>query len=153
MTAQPPSYRDLPPLEQGGRIAREGFDYQDHVTANKCLDMILPDGSNGLAEVWCEAEDDIVLVWSQHDGAERFEFVQVKGTDLKQAWSVAELCASGKGPSILKRSLDHDRGAEDCSFRMVTKWGPNATLEPLSTPLDLEQAISRTPAEGNRSIG
>src|SRR4051812_28736710 len=55
-----PTYRDLDPLEEGGPIARKGFAYQDHVAAGKCLDMLLTDGPS---EVWCEAEDDIVLVW------------------------------------------------------------------------------------------
>jgi len=51
------SYRDLDPVEQGGRVARDGFDYQDHVAVGKCLDMI---HEGGPTEVWCEAEDDIV---------------------------------------------------------------------------------------------
>ena len=69
------SYRDIPPLEEGGRIARDGFDYQDHIAVNKCLDMLL---GTELSEVWCEAEDDIVLVLTVDD-QEFFEFVQVKG--------------------------------------------------------------------------
>lgn len=82
------SFRDLDPLEQGGRVARDRFDYQDHVAVGKCLDMLL---GGGLLEVWCEAEDDIVLVWLINN-VEWFEFVQVKGNDLGQAWTVAKLC-------------------------------------------------------------
>lgn len=66
----PQSHRDLDPLEQGGRTARDGFDYQYHVAVSKCLDMLL---GSGPSEVWCEAEDDIVLVWT-YGGQERFEF-------------------------------------------------------------------------------
>ena len=82
------SFRDLDPLEQGGRVARDGFAYQDHVASGKCLDMLL---GGGPVEVWCEAEDDIVQVWLT-DTEEWFEFVQVKGNDLGQAWTVSKLC-------------------------------------------------------------
>src|SRR4051794_18443035 len=75
------SFRDLDPIEQGGRAARDGFDYQDNVAVAKCLAMIL-DG--GPIEVWCEAEDDIVQVWL-NEQEEWFEFVQVKSNDLGQA--------------------------------------------------------------------
>ncbi|HVY29025.1 MAG TPA: dsDNA nuclease domain-containing protein [Polyangiaceae bacterium] len=131
-----PSYRDVAPLEEGGRIARDGFAYQDHVTVGKCLDMLLVDGPS---EVWCEAEDDIVLVWT-NGGVEEFEFVQVKGHDLHQAWTVSKLCAreAGKGgkkkSSIVERSLAHDRGKEPCRFRIVTKWAPDEVLSILGTP-------------------
>lgn len=130
-------YRELDPLEEGGRTARDGFDYQDHIAVNKCLDMLL--GSE-LSEVWCEAEDDVVLVWSSQ-GREEFEFVQVKGTDLKQAWTVAKLCTGEqskdgkKKRSIVEKSLAHDRGCEECRFRVVTRWEPDTVLEVLFRPL------------------
>lgn len=132
------SYRDLDPLEQGGRTARDGFDYQDHVAVNKCLDMLLPDGPQ---EVWCEAEDDLVLVWLV-DGKEEFEFVQVKGTDIEQAWTVSILCRAETGkdgkkkPSIVQKSLAHDRGLESCRFRLVTRWQPDKFLNVLQINLD-----------------
>lgn len=132
--AQKGSFRDLPPLEQGGRVARDGFDYQDHVAAGKCLDMLL---GGGPAEVWCEAEDDIVLVCLD-GGSELFEFVQVKGNDLGQAWTVAELCrreaakaGGGPGRCIVEKSLAHDRADEKCRFRVVSRWNPDGALSPL----------------------
>jgi hypothetical protein len=131
-SAAKPSYRDATPLEEGGRTAREGFGYQDHVAVNKCLDMLLPGGPS---EVWCEAEDDLVLVW--HLSAEVFEFVQVKGLDIKQAWSVARICALKDGKkksSIFEKSLAHDRCKESCRFRMVTTWAPDGVLDVLRTP-------------------
>src|SRR5687768_9776176 len=91
--APKPSYRDLDPLEEGGPVARRGFAYQDHVAAGKCLDMLL-DG--GPTEVWCEAEDDIVLVW-MIQCEEWFEFVQVKSNELDQLWTVAKLCEKEPG--------------------------------------------------------
>ncbi|MGC4088730.1 MAG: dsDNA nuclease domain-containing protein [Polyangiaceae bacterium] len=139
--AKKPSHRDLAPLEQGGRTAREGFAYQDHVTVSKCLDMLLPEGPS---EVWCEAEDDIVLVWSTSCGDE-FEFVQVKGHDLKQAWTVAKLCSADAGKdakkkSIVEKSLDHDRGAEGCRFRIITTWAPDEVLNVLCVPVAARSA-------------
>lgn len=129
------SYRDLDPMEQGGRVARDGFDYQDHIAAGKCLDMLL---GGGPVEVWCEAEDDIVQVWLV--GTEEwFEFVQVKGNDLGQAWTVPKLCereaakdGNGPGRCIAEKSLAHDRADEKCRFRVVTRWKPDDTLSPLS---------------------
>ncbi|MCW5200913.1 DUF4297 domain-containing protein, partial [Desulfobulbus sp. F4] len=125
------SYRDLDPLEEGGSIARNGFDYQDHVAAGKCLDML---SDAGPCEVWCEAEDDIVLVWLIQ-GEEWFEFVQVKSNELDQLWSVTKLCEKestkdGKkaGTSIIEKSLAHDRGDGNCRFRFVTRREPNAEL-------------------------
>jgi len=131
--ATPPpkkSFRDLDPLEQGGPVARRGFAYQDHVAAGKCLDMLLADGP---AEVWCEAEDDVVLVWVTTAG-DLFEFVQVKSNELDQLWSVAELCKPGD--SIVEKSLAHDRGREPCRFRLVTCREPNAELAVLKLKLD-----------------
>lgn len=133
------SFRDLDPLEQGGRVARDGFDYQDHVAAGKCLDMLLADGP---AEVWCEAEDDIVQVWLVGT-VEWFEFVQVKGNELGQAWTVPKLCEreaakDGKGPGrcIAEKSLANDRADEKCRFRLVTCREPNAELAVLKLKLD-----------------
>ena len=138
-TPQPKkSFRDLDPVEQGGRTARAGFEYQDHVAAGKCLDMLL---GGELREVWCEAEDDIVLVLVI-DGVEWFEFVQVKGTDLGQAWTVAKLCehepaknGKAQGRCIVDKSLTHDRGAEKCRFRLVTQWQPEECLAVLKLAL------------------
>lgn len=133
-TASKRSFRTLDPVEQGGRVARDGFEYQDHIAAGKCLDMLL---GGGPAEVWCEAEDDIVLVWVI-GGEEWFEFVQVKGTDLGQAWTVDKLCKrepgrnGSTGRCIAEKSLAHDRADEKCRFRVVTRWNPDPTLAALA---------------------
>jgi Cap4 dsDNA endonuclease len=124
------SFRDLDPVEQGGRVARDGFDYQDHVATGKCLDMLL---GGGPLEIWCEAEDDIVQVWGE-DADECFEFVQVKGNELGQAWTVAKLGEL----EIAKKSLDHDRAREKCRFRLVTRWKPEDTLSCLMAGLGTE---------------
>jgi len=132
-------YRDLAPLEEGGPIARKGFAYQDHVAAGKCLDMLLTDGPS---EVWCEAEDDIVLVWVIQS-VEWFEFVQVKSNELDQLWSLAKLCEKeaakdGKGPGscIIEKSLAHDRGVGNCRFRIVTCREPHSDIAALKLALN-----------------
>lgn len=138
-------FRDLDPLEQGGRTARAGFEYQDHVAAAKCLDMLL---GGGPIEVWCESEDDIVLVWDT--GTEEwFECVQVKSNDLGQAWTVAELCkkeaakgGKGSGRCIVEKSLAHDRSDDICRFRIVTCWKPDVVLGILALELDNESRVS-----------
>lgn len=143
-----PSYRDLPPLERGGVRARGGFYYQDHVAAAYLLLML---SQTTLLEVWCEALDDITLVW--RDGTTHvFEFVQVKKLTLNQLWSIALLVKPdgkiardegededgkmGSRPalSLLEKSLANDRGGESCRFRLVTSVEPGKELEPLKTP-------------------
>ncbi|HEX2880323.1 MAG TPA: dsDNA nuclease domain-containing protein [Polyangiaceae bacterium] len=137
------SFRTLAPLEQGGRSARDGFAYQDQITVAKCLDMFESDGP---IEVWSEAEDDIVVVWLQQ-GVEIFEFVQVKGADIGQAWTVPRICSKSQtafgatGPCIVDRSLAHDRGKENCRFRLVTKWQPHEDLGQLCVPFNFRGAI------------
>lgn len=138
-----PSYRDIPPREYGGENARIGMAFQDHVTAQYCLDMLL--GSN-ISEVWCETLDDITLV-RQIDGGELFEFIQVKSNDLGKHWSPADLCfresytdkdkkvKKSIGTSILEKSLSNGIGKEECRFNMVTTCPVDKRLELLTLPL------------------
>jgi hypothetical protein len=111
------SIRALAPLEQGGPVARDGFIYQDHVAAQYCIRMLSQDA---LREVWCEAEDDITLLWVGTDG-DHVELVQVKSDRLDQLWSTALLCEGGSKDSIVAKSLAHDRCLEPCTFRVVTR--------------------------------
>jgi Cap4 dsDNA endonuclease len=126
------SYHNLPPLESGGEINRIGIHFQDHVAASYCIEMLR---NNDLAEVWCESLDDVTLIY-KHDTQEEFVFVQVKSNEFKHLWSVAELCkCDGKGKaSILEKSLDYDRGSENCSFRIVTSHPVNDELKILTLP-------------------
>lgn len=143
------SYRDLPPLEQGGEIARRGFAFQDHIAAAFCIDMLSDDN---LLEVWCEIHDDITLVWKDDQG-ESFEFVQVKSNQFNQLWSVSRLCQQDKNQqhknqqdknkkSILEKSLDNDRGKESCKFRIVTTLDINKELEILKSPFTGKSRIN-----------
>jgi Cap4 dsDNA endonuclease len=133
-----PSYRDVPPLESGGVIARIGFEFQDHVAAGYCIEMLQ---NMNLLEVWCESLDDVTLIRS-NGGHEEFEFVQVKSNEFNHLWSVAELCKRDKkgktstvGSSILEKSLAYERGSESCHFRMVTCLRVNDELKILTLPL------------------
>lgn len=143
------SIHELEPLETGGIVARRGFTYQDHVAAAFLLDMIAeqPD-QRILAAVWCEADDDITLIW-QGTNEEHVEFVQVKRTQLSQLWTAAKICernagtgqddvGSGDGApmSLLEKSLAHDRCMEPCTFRLVTTWELHPDLAVLRLPLD-----------------
>lgn len=82
------SIHDAEPLERGGVIARQGFTYQDHVAVAFFLQML---DDHLLAAVWCEAEDDITLIWRRGD-ADEVEYVQVKRSELNQLWTAARLC-------------------------------------------------------------
>ena len=122
------------PLESGGRIARQGFDFQDHVAAGICLDML---ENPSLLEVWCESQDDVTLLWDAQ-GTIAVEFVQVKGADLDGRWSVAEL-TRGKGvktkrkPSLIEQSLARASCREAVHFRVVTFTDVTADLTVLKT--------------------
>lgn len=135
------SYRDLPPLEQGGEIARRGFAFQDHIAAAFCIDMLSDDN---LLEVWCETHDDITLVWKDDPG-ELFEFVQVKSNQFNQLWSVSKLCKQDNNKkSILEKSLDNDRGKESCKFRIVTTLDINKDLEILKSSFNGKSRINQS---------
>lgn len=139
MSANAPlkSIYELLPLETGGPEAREGFAFQDQVAAGFCLDML---ENATLIEVWCESLDDITLIWGQPEGL-CIEFVQVKGSEMNQLWSVAKLCeretkANGMGECMMEKSLAQDRCKERCRFRIVTARPVMAEIEILTLPYD-----------------
>ena len=108
-----------------------------------------------LAQVWCETEDDITLIWERVTG-ETVEFVQVKHEQFDRLWSVALICAGDaatnppppvpRATSLLERSLDHDRCRQPCSFRIVTSWPLHPDLRVLTLPLAHHQ---RRPGEAD----
>lgn len=124
------SIRSLAPLEEGGAVARTGFIYQDHITAQFCLRML---GSDGLREIWCEAEDDLTLIWMT-EGSEWVELIQVKSNKPDQLWTVALVCG-GQPTSIAAKSLAHDRCAEPCRFHLVTLADIHSELAVLKLPI------------------
>jgi hypothetical protein len=121
-----PSIWHLPPLEQGGPIARQGFDFQDHVGVNLCIAMLCDEH---MMSICFETHDDLVVHWN--DGM--VEFIQVKSDSPNSLLSVAWLCKKGT-KSVLARSLAREACKENCCFRIVTKQGISQELEPLKTP-------------------
>ncbi len=104
-----------------------------------------------LGEVWCETQDDITLIWKNGE-SESVEFVQVKGNEPDQLWSMAMLCKresgfkgkDGLGTSILEKSLAYDRCKEDCCFRIVTSRAVNNELKILTYPIDSDHRKAST---------
>ena len=138
------SYRDLAPLESGGVIARNGFEFQDHVAAGYCIDMLSDDS---LIEVWCETLDDITLIRVSGDD-EIFEFIQVKNNRFNHLWSIAEFCKQEPtkenkktikkiNSSIFEKLFANERAEakERCLFRMVTAYEVKDYLKVLKLPL------------------
>jgi Cap4-like dsDNA endonuclease family protein len=129
-----PSIFEVAPLEQGGPIVRTGFLYQDHIAARFCIQML---EDETLEEVWCEALDDITLVWRCKENVS-VEFVQVKAADIPQMWSVAMIC-DGYKKSLIGKSLAQHRCAEPCRFRIVTRIGVHPDLKFLMRQRDTKE--------------
>jgi len=139
------SYRDLAPLESGGVIARNGFEFQDHVAAGFYIDML---SDENLTEVWCESLDDITLIHVDEND-EVFEFIQVKNNKFDHLWSIAELCKQDSkkeskkkikkvNSSVFEKLFANEReeAKERCLFRMVTAYEVNDDLKILKFPLN-----------------
>lgn len=118
-----PSIWSIPPYEQGGPVARKGFDFQDHVGVRLCIGMLLEEK---ISAICFETHDDLVIQWAN----ETIEFVQVKSEDPGQVLSISWLC-KGKKKSILARSLGREACREDCCFRIVTRQAICHELKPL----------------------
>lgn len=154
-TTFPSIHDNVPPLEVGGIIARDGFSFQDHVAVGLCLNMF---SEANLKEIRCESQDDITLIWEDNN-SEQIEFVQVKGNKFDQLWSVAKICEREKRPthgssnqnslrkggsSIVEKSLANDRFSENSRFRIVTRRDVNSDLKFLCLPFSVP---SRNPQD------
>lgn len=129
-----PSIDEISPQEEGGPIARIGFSYQDEVAVGFLIEMLC---SPSIWKVHCETHDDILLVRCVDDVCHA-EFVQVKGGQPDQLWSVANLCfrkASAVGSSIFEVSLARDKYIEPSRFRLVTHRPVVTALRVLTSPL------------------
>jgi hypothetical protein len=140
----PPSFRQLPPRETGGIENRQGNDLQDHIAARHCIEMLQ---RSDVVEIWCETHDDIVIVW-RTDEAEIPEYVQVKGSEFDQLWTVARLCARDNaraGTSLLEKSFANDRAIEPPLFRLLTHRQVSAELAHLESERGLQgRSVSTT---------
>ena len=128
-----PSVDDVAPSEEGGPIARSGFNYQDEIGVSFLIDM-LEDAS--VLKIHFETHDDIVFVRAV-DSRIVAEFVQVKAGEINKLWSAADLCHrdQGVGSSILEISLGRDAHREESRFRLVTLRSVNKDLKSLTFPL------------------
>jgi hypothetical protein len=130
-----PSIDDTKPSEEGGPVARSGFNYQDEIAVGFLIEML---ENQSLLKVHCETHDDVVLVRTADCPEMRFaEFVQVKASELDKLWSVADLCHRKKGTpstSIFEISLGRDKHKEVSSFRLVTLRPVVSALTPLTYP-------------------
>jgi hypothetical protein len=127
-----PSVDDMVPSEEGGPIARSGFDYQDEIGVSFLLDML---EDPGIQKVHFETHDDLVVVLAAEPCCIA-EFVQVKAGELNQLWTVAVVCKNenGAGTSILERSLARDSCREQSQFRLITLRQVGSELKPLTYP-------------------
>ena len=128
-----PSVENAKPSEEGGPIARTGFNYQDEIAVGYLLDM-LEDPS--ILKVHCETHDDAILISQQNASAQVVaEYVQVKASEDDKYWSVADLCVKVKGKagsSIYETSLERDKHSEVSRFRIVTLRPVNGDLKILT---------------------
>lgn len=130
-----PSIDSVEPSEEGGAVARAGFNYQDEIAVSFLIEML---ESDSLVKVHCETHDDIVLV--RHNGPSQprlAEYVQVKAGEPNKLWSVADMSARKKGQagtSIFEISLGRDKCEETSTFRIVTLRQAAADLKLLTNP-------------------
>jgi hypothetical protein len=122
-----PSIHELSPEEEGGRIARAGFAYQDHVAAEYCLKML---ANNRLGALWVERHDDLVGIWS--NGNEEVEFVQVKHESRDVLYSTANI------DHILEKSLKRSKCKEETWFTIYTSQDVKSELQVLTRERDSE---------------
>ncbi len=126
--------------DDGGRIARTGFNYQDHIGACFCLEML---EDEHLIEIWFEYLDDITLFWKNGDSI-LIEFVQVKSEDRLSRWSISSLTERSNGSgSLFEKSLQNACCLEPSIFRIVTGVDVNRELDVLKLRLDSDERRNR----------
>lgn len=128
-----PSIDDSEPSEEGGPVARFGFNYQDEIAVGFLIEML---EKPTLLKVHCETHDDIVLVHENGTSPKRVaEYVQVKASEQDKLWSIADICKRKKskvGTSIFETSLGRDKHEEISIFRLVTLRPVVNALKPLT---------------------
>jgi len=118
---------DLKP-EVYGRIARNGFEYQDHIGVSLCLEMII---AEKIEEIWFETYDDITLIYNNL-GQTEIEFVQVKSNDLISRWSISKVTERKNdrvGTSLVEKSFSQYKCTEKSKFRIVTSYDVDNDLK------------------------
>ncbi|MCX2432825.1 dsDNA nuclease domain-containing protein [Pedobacter sp. GR22-10] len=121
------SIRTLKPAEVGGRIARKGFEYQDHIAVKFLLDIL---SGKPISEIWIEGEDDIVLLYPNGKNC-IVEMVQVKSNDLDSRWTVPKMYSL----ELLAKSISRGRCDEQVTYRIITCTDVDPTLSFLKTEI------------------
>lgn len=127
-----PSVEEAVPAEEGGPIARTGFNYQDEIAVGFLLEML---ENPTVIKVHCETHDDVVVIRNPVQSELVAEYVQVKGSEADKFWSVSDLCVRTKGKvgtSIYETSLERDKHCESSQFRIVTLRPVNQDLKILT---------------------
>ncbi|MFZ1527464.1 MAG: dsDNA nuclease domain-containing protein [Ferruginibacter sp.] len=109
-----PSIYFIPVSTDGGRIARKGFIYQDHVGAKFLLELMMQEND---CDIFFENEDDIVVVHKSKVPV-TVEMFQVKSNNLISRWSVSQMISH----EIIQRSLMRGRCAEDVTYSLITAY-------------------------------
>lgn len=148
------SIHDQPLADQSGRNARRGFEYQDHIGARYCLQLLI---DPQLLEVWMESHDDITLVWNIGGGILIYEFVQVKF--VERTWLLSHIInrdyekpkkgdntkQTRPGTALLEKSLAHNQYQEAARFRLITSRDACTELAGLRFPLDSPERVAAQP--------
>ena len=146
-----PSIDHAKPNEEGGPIARTGFNYQDEIAVGFLIEML---ETPALLKVHCETHDDVVLIRQSEASPKRVvEYVQVKASGQDKLWSVVDLCKRKKakaGTSIFEISLGRDKHDEASIFRLVTLRPVVRALEPLTHPFTARSCLSSS--EGLKAL-
>ncbi|MGU3537363.1 dsDNA nuclease domain-containing protein [Methylobacterium sp. A54F] len=138
-----PSIDEAKPMEQGGPIARIGFNYQDDIAVGFLIEML---DDPAIIKIHCETHDDIVIVRVEGVDIIVAEYAQVKAGEDNKLWSIADLCQRKKktavGTSIYEASLNRDKHSESSIFRIITLRPVVSELRPLTFPFG---SLSRSP--------
>jgi hypothetical protein len=135
-----PSIDESEPSEEGGPVARSGFNYQDEIAVGFLIEML---EDPELLKVHCETHDDVVLIRKGPSATAVAEYVQVKASEQDKLWSVPDICQRKKAKkwsSIVEKSLERDKHAEASFFRVVTLRPVVSELKPLTSAV---AALSR----------
>jgi hypothetical protein len=124
--------------EQGGPIARTGFEYQDKVAVSLLLEMAK---NSSIQFIECETHDDITLLKSEN-GQNIVEFVQVKSDTSKTHWTSRDLWA--EDCALVPRHMERDAWDETARFRIVTNRDINRDLAFLKQPIASAERVDQS---------
>jgi hypothetical protein len=141
-----PSIYTFNPSNDGGRIARKGFIYQDHVGVRYLLDLALASDD---CDILLENEDDLVVIHKTRIPV-FVEMIQVKSNNLDSRWSISQLLSK----EVLQKSLQRGKCSEEVTYRIITSYDIDSELEVLKHDFsanEREKDKLKTLADGIKS--